>query len=60
MSLLQSKLCNDWSLFYLIVTLNEDRQIIDYVYVTLGGLAFLARVSEWTRIRLGKLRKEIR
>ncbi len=39
------------------VTLYDDRQIIDYVYVVLGGLAYLTRLIEWTRIRLGRLRK---
>ena len=38
------------------ITLYNDRQIIDYVYVTLGGLAYLARVAEWSRVRLKKLR----
>ena len=38
------------------VTFYEDRQIIDYIYVTLGGLAYLARVGEWIRLRVGKLR----
>jgi hypothetical protein len=31
------------------VTLYDDRQIIDYVYVTLGVLAYLARVAETGR-----------
>jgi sulfoxide reductase heme-binding subunit YedZ len=39
------------------ITLYNDRQIIDYIYVTLGGLAYLARVGEWARVMLGKLRK---
>lgn len=39
------------------ITLYNDRQIIDYVYVVLGGLAYLARVGEWIRLRLQKLRK---
>jgi DMSO/TMAO reductase YedYZ heme-binding membrane subunit len=39
------------------VTFYEDRQIIDYIYVTLGGLAYLARVGEWIRLRVAKLRK---
>jgi len=38
------------------VTFYEDRQIIDYIYVTLGGLAYLARVGEWIRMRVVKLR----
>jgi sulfoxide reductase heme-binding subunit YedZ len=38
------------------VTFYNDRQIIDYIYVTLGGLAYLARVSEWIRVRVVKLR----
>jgi len=38
------------------VTFYEDRQIIDYIYVTLGGLAYLARVGEWIRLRVVKLR----
>jgi sulfoxide reductase heme-binding subunit YedZ len=38
------------------VSLYHDRQIIDYIYVTLGGLAYLARVSEWIRVRVVKLR----
>ncbi len=38
------------------VSLYEDRQIIDYIYVTLGGLAYLARVGEWIRLRVVKLR----
>jgi len=38
------------------VNLYEDRQIIDYIYVTLGGLAYLARVSEWIRLRVVKLK----
>lgn len=37
------------------VTFYEDRQIIDYIYVTLGGLAYLARVGEWIRLRVVKL-----
>ena len=37
------------------VNLYEDRQIIDYIYVTLGGLAYLARVAEWTRVRVVRL-----
>ncbi len=37
------------------VTFYEDRQIIDYIYVTLGGLAYLARVGEWIRLRIVKL-----
>lgn len=38
---------------------NIPPDTIDYIYCTLGGLAYLARVGEWTRIRLGKLRKRI-
>ena len=34
----------------------KDRQIIDYVYVTMGALAYLARVGEWIRQRLKQLR----
>jgi DMSO/TMAO reductase YedYZ heme-binding membrane subunit len=37
------------------VNLYEDRQIIDYIYVTLGGLAYLARVTEWIRVRVVRL-----
>ncbi len=42
------------------VTLYEDRQLIDYIYVTLGGLAYLVWVCEWLRIVFGTLRKGIR
>jgi len=38
------------------ITIYDDGQIIDYIYVTLGGLAYLSRVAEWSRIRLQKLR----
>ena len=38
------------------VSFYEDRQIIDYIYVTVGGLAYLARVGEWIRLRVVKLR----
>jgi DMSO/TMAO reductase YedYZ heme-binding membrane subunit len=38
------------------VSLYHDRQIIDYIYVTLGGFAYLARVGEWIRLRVVKLR----
>ncbi len=38
------------------VSFYEDRQIIDYIYVTVGGLAYLARVGEWIRLRVMKLR----
>jgi len=34
------------------VTLYHDRQIIDYIYVTLGALAYFARVAVWIRSRL--------
>ena len=50
-------------LFYIIeltywyeINLYEDRQIIDYIYVTAGGLAYLARVGEWIRLRIVKPR----
>ena len=48
-------------LFYVIeltywyeINLYEDRQIIDYIYVTAGALAYLARVGEWIRLRTVK------
>jgi len=51
-------------LFYVIeltywyeINLYEDRQIIDYIYVTAGGLAYLARVGEWIRLRVVKRMK---
>jgi len=42
------------------VTLYKDRQIIDYVYVSLGAFAYLARVGEWIRVRVVKLRRDQR
>jgi DMSO/TMAO reductase YedYZ heme-binding membrane subunit len=36
------------------ITLYSDRQIIDYVYAALGALAYLARVGEFLRVRVGK------
>jgi DMSO/TMAO reductase YedYZ heme-binding membrane subunit len=38
------------------VTLYEDRQVIDYIYVTAGALSYLARVGEWIRMRVVKLK----
>ncbi len=45
------------STYWYEVNLYEDRQIIDYIYVTAGGLAYLARVGEWIRLRTVKRRK---
>jgi sulfoxide reductase heme-binding subunit YedZ len=49
-------------LFYVIeltywyeVSYYEDRQIIDYIYVTAGALAYLLRPAEWIRVRASKL-----
>ena len=39
------------------VAVYDDRQIIDYIYVTLGGLAYLARVFEWVRLRVRQMSK---
>jgi len=39
------------------VAVYEDRQIIDYIYVTLGGLAYLARLVEFARVQIVKRRK---
>ena len=36
-------------------TLYHDRQMIDCVYVTLGGLAYSARVGEWVCVTSAKL-----
>lgn len=35
----------------------QDRQIIDYVYVIAGTLAYLAQVGEWIRLRVVGLLK---
>jgi DMSO/TMAO reductase YedYZ heme-binding membrane subunit len=39
------------------ITIYHDRQIIDYIYVTLGALAYFSRVGEWVRVRARKLMK---
>jgi DMSO/TMAO reductase YedYZ heme-binding membrane subunit len=40
-----------WITYWYEVTAYDDRQIIDYIYVVLGALAYLARVGEWIRVR---------
>jgi hypothetical protein len=37
------------------VFLYDSSKIIDYTYFTLGGLAYPARVGEWTRILIAKM-----
>lgn len=41
------------------ITIYKDYEIIDYIYVTLGGLAYLTRVLDWALVKYKKLQKVI-
>jgi sulfoxide reductase heme-binding subunit YedZ len=46
--------------YYDEVTVYDDRQIIDYIYVVMGAAAFLARATAWTQTKTKRWRAKAR